>query len=192
MKKLLTISILLGLVLSACGDGRDAGSGGATGMGGMAGSGSMSPNTSRDNLPAVEGFFDGEKITFVHPEASHPEVAEALTKMMGSPVLVVPELAGVPDSSLAKVYVFKNGVKGGGPMGFQPDVFDSSPAKGFYSPLRRIHFVTWIAGEAKILESEAEIREAEAGGGVSVERTTFVVTCPFSHGPEALDRPVSA
>jgi hypothetical protein len=59
MKKLLTISILLGLVLSACGDGRDAGSGGATGMGGMAGSGSMSPNTSRDNLPAVEGLFDG-------------------------------------------------------------------------------------------------------------------------------------
>jgi hypothetical protein len=158
-------------------------SGGATGMGGMAGSGSMSPNTSQENLPALEGLFDGERITFVHTEASHPEVAEALTKMMGSPVLVVPELAEVPDSSLAKVYVFKNGVKGGGPMGFQPDVFDSSPAKGFYSPLRRIHLVTWVAGEAKILESEAEIREAEARGGVGVERTTFVVNMPFLTWP---------
>jgi hypothetical protein len=75
-------------------------------------------------------------------------------------------------------------------MGFQPDVFDSSPAKGFYSPLRRIHFVTLIAGEPKILESEAEIREAEARGGVGVERTTFVVNMPFLTWPGALKRRV--
>jgi hypothetical protein len=59
MKKLPIVSILLGLILSSFGDGRDPESGGATGMGGMAGSGSMSPNTSRENLPAVEGLFDG-------------------------------------------------------------------------------------------------------------------------------------
>lgn len=104
-------------------------------MGGMARRG--------EELPAVKGFFQGEEILFVHPEASDAEAAEMLTEMMGSPVLVVPTLADVPDSALARVFVFRNGVKGDGPMGYQSDVFDSAPGSGNYTPLRGVHFVSW-------------------------------------------------
>lgn len=93
--------------------------------------------------PPVKGFADGEEIWFQHTEASHPEAAEMLTQMMGSPVLVVPELALVPDETVAPVYVFTNGVAGSGPLGFQPDVFDRLPSQKGYTPLRRVHRVTW-------------------------------------------------
>lgn len=78
-------------------------------------------------VPPVAGLADGERIFFLHTEASDPQVAEILTEMMGSPVPVVPALAEVPGSVLARVYVFENGVQPAGPrgpLGHQPDVFD--------------------------------------------------------------------
>lgn len=60
-----------------------------------------------------------------------------LTAMMGSPVLIVPSLARVPAEALATVYVFSNGVTPDGPrgpLGFQPDVFDSAPGDEAHSP----------------------------------------------------------
>jgi hypothetical protein len=79
-------------------------------------------------MPSVHGFYNGQKVTFIHTEASDASVAQRLTGMVSSPVLVVPELANVPVSALGSVYVFTNGVKGPGPMGFQADVFDSAPS----------------------------------------------------------------
>ncbi|MCZ7566133.1 MAG: hypothetical protein M5U08_22020 [Burkholderiales bacterium] len=78
-------------------------------------------------VPPVDGFLDGARIRFIHTEASDPEVAKLLTTMKGSPVLVVPALAKAPPELLANVYVFTNGVAGGGPFKFQPDVFDQPP-----------------------------------------------------------------
>lgn len=95
-------------------------------------------------LPAVTALHEGREIRFVHPEASDPAVAKVLTDMMGgSPVMVVPELAQVPRSALANVFVFRNGVRGGGPFGFQPDVFASVPGAADYSPLRAVNLVRW-------------------------------------------------
>lgn len=73
-------------------------------------------------------------------------VAEMLTRMMGPKVLVVPSLAEIPVWLLADVYVFTNGVRGDGPFGFQPDVFDSVPGDARYTPLRRVNFFTWKQG----------------------------------------------
>ena len=39
-------------------------------------------------------------------------MGDLLSKMMKSPVLVVPSLADAPDSMVATVYVFQNGVPG--------------------------------------------------------------------------------
>ena len=58
-------------------------------------------------------------------------------------MLVVPSLAKASDDMLANVYVFKNGVKGMGPLGFQPDVFDNPPGTEGYRPLRRLILLTW-------------------------------------------------
>ncbi len=68
-------------------------------------------------VPPVTGYSEGEKVLFLHTEASDPGIAKILTDMMGSPVLVVPALAQAPKEMLARVYVFTNGLKGEGPLG---------------------------------------------------------------------------
>ncbi len=116
------------------------------GMAGMTGA----PGTPVAAVPPVDGFYAGQPIQFIHTEASDQQVADLLTQMMGSPVLVVPQLGVVPERALGNVYVFTNGVAPegvmAGPMGFQPDVFDSAPGDETYSPLRAVNLVTWPGG----------------------------------------------
>lgn len=135
-------------------------------------------------VPAVTGYAEGEEIAFIHTEASDPEVAALLTRMMESPVLVVPGLARVPEEALADVYVFQSGVEGTGPFGFQPDVFDAPPGTPGYTPLRAVHLVSWVRPEAaRELRSVAELRQAEARGEVRIERPGVVVNMPFLSWP---------
>ena len=85
-------------------------------------------------VPAGKAYAEGEEIYFMHTEVSDEGVAKILSDMMNSPVLVVPSLAKASDDMLANVYVFTNGVKGMGPLGFQPDVFDNPPGTEGISP----------------------------------------------------------
>ena len=132
-------------------------------------------------IPPVKGYIDGKEIRFIHTEASDPKVAERLTKMMGSPVLVVPSLAQAPVAMLANVYVFTNGVKKGeGPFRFQSDVFDNPPGTNGYSPLRAVSLVTWKNEQAaRELRSAAEVRDALRKGEVTIERPGVVVNMPL-------------
>jgi hypothetical protein len=135
-------------------------------------------------VPSVQGYVDGRGILFQHTEVSDPKVAAILTDMMKSPVLVVPALAEAPPALLANVYVFKNGVRGGGPLKYQPDVFDSPPGSDGYRPLRRINFVTWKAGRAaRVLTSAGEVQAAEQAGDVTVERSGVVANMPLVTWP---------
>lgn len=144
------------------------------GMGGMAG----------PAVPPVRGYAEGQEILFLHTEASDPQVAEMLTNMMGSPVLLVPSLAQAPEAMRANVFVFTNGVRGDGPFGFQPDVFDRPPGTEGYSPLRAVNLVTWgDEGSARELKSVAEVVEAEAKGEVTIERPGAVVNMPMLTWP---------
>ena len=98
---------------------------------------------------------------------------------MRSPVLVVPSLASAPDAMLANVYVFKNGLKGGGPFGFQPEVFYNPPSTAGYRPLRAINLVTWKdENAARELRSKAEVKAAEQAGEITIERPGVVVNMP--------------
>ncbi|MGH3005835.1 MAG: DUF7482 domain-containing protein [Gaiellaceae bacterium] len=82
------------------------------------------------------------------------------------------------------MYVFANGVKGGGPMGFQPDVFDSVPGTRGYTPLRALNLVTWNRRAApRELRSAAEVRAAAARGEITVKRPGVVVNMPFLRWP---------
>lgn len=135
-------------------------------------------------IPPVKGYAEGEEILFLHTESSDPQVAEILTEMMGSPVLVVPSLAEAPESLLANVYVFTNGLEGNGPFGFQPDVFDSPPDTDGYSPLRAVNLITWLdEAAARELKSAAEVQEAEAQGEITIERPGVVVNMPLVTWP---------
>lgn len=135
-------------------------------------------------VPPVTAYTEGKNVQFIHTEVSDPKVAELLTQMMKSPVLVVPPLAQAPETMVAAVYVFKNGVKGRGPFGYQPDVFDRPPGTDGYSPLRSVHVVTWKDERAaRELKSVAEVKEVEARGEVTIERPGVVVNMPFLTWP---------
>lgn len=135
-------------------------------------------------VPPVTGYAEGREIQFIHTEASDQEVAGILTEMMDSPVLVVAELAQTPESLLATVFVFKNGLKGRGPLGFQPDVFDNVPGTSGYRPLRMVHMVTWKSeADARVLKSDAEVQSAVRQGQISVEKSGVVVNMPFLSWP---------
>lgn len=153
------------------------------GMAGMA-----TPSGASVTIPPVAGFYDGQPIRFIHTEASDEQVTTMLTQMMDSPVLLVPSLADVPRSALANVYVFTNGVTPegtmGGPMGFQPDVFDSAPGEPDYSPLRAVNLVTWQDDAApRVLTSVEEVTAAEAAGELTIARPGVVVNMPFLTWP---------
>lgn len=107
-----------------------------------------------------------------------------LTRMMGPKVLVVPALARIPKSLLSEVYVFTNGVKGGGPFGFQPDVFDAVPGDKRYTPLRALVLVTWTSrGSPRTLGSVEEIGAALEQRQVTVKRPGVVVNMPIITWP---------
>ncbi|MDP8957858.1 MAG: hypothetical protein M3N51_01355 [Actinomycetota bacterium] len=137
------------------------------------------------SLPAVQGFYGGEEVFFVHSEASDPDVAGMLTEMMGgSPVLVVPELADVSPQVRDDVFVFTNGIGGLGPFGFQPDVFPSAPGDDAYRPLRRVVLVTWVEeDQARELRSADQLAAAAASGEIELEETEVVVNMPFLTWP---------
>ncbi|MAS35403.1 MAG: hypothetical protein CL610_15440 [Anaerolineaceae bacterium] len=147
----------------------------------MSGMGQMETAFSSDDLaPLVRGIYEGDELFFIHTEASDLDVASLLTEMMGPQVVTVPGLADIPDELLGNVYVFTNGVNGGGPMGFQPDIFDSIPGDEVYTPLRALNLVTWQAGAApRMLDSVAEIEAAQAKGEVVIERPGIVVNMPI-------------
>jgi hypothetical protein len=134
--------------------------------------------------PSVAGYLDGQEIKFFHTEVSDPKIARILTDMISSPVFTVPALAQAPDAMLARVYVFANGVKDGGPLKFQHDVFDDAPGTPGYSPLRRIMLVTWKDGaHPRILRSVAELRDAERQGELTIKDAGAVVNIPLLTWP---------
>jgi hypothetical protein len=131
-------------------------------------------------LPAGKAYAEGKEIYFVHTEASDAGVAEKLTNMMKSPVVLVPSLADVPDAALANVYVFTNGVEGTGPFGFQADVFDNPPGTDGYSPLRRLNVITWAdPAKARELKAVSEVLDAQTTGELTIEHPGVVINMPF-------------
>jgi hypothetical protein len=160
MKKIILLLGALALILAAC-----------------------APQTTempKAELPAGKAWADGKEIYFVHTEASDAGVAEKLTDMMASPVMLVPSLAKVPDESLANVYVFTNGIEGMGPFGFQADVFDNPPGTDGYTPLRRLNVVTWVdQASARELTHVDDVIAAESAGEVTIEQPGVVINMPF-------------
>jgi len=129
--------------------------------------------------PLVKGYHNGEDLYFIHTEVSDSSVANMLTKMMGPRVVHLPKLAQTSDTLLADIYVFKNGVEGHGPFGFQPDIFGSVPGDSGYSPLCSIHLVTWSEdSEPQELKTVNALMEAKSNGELRIEEAGIVVNMP--------------
>ncbi len=136
-------------------------------------------------IPMIDGYYNGEKVFFVHTEVSDKEMAEMMSMMLNFPTLYVPELTNISTDDLSKVYIFTNGISGSGPYGggpffFQIDIFDAVPGQDGYSQLRNPHLVTWSENSSpRLLTSVEELLEAEANGELSIEKSDLVVNAPM-------------
>ena len=136
-------------------------------------------------VPLIDGYYNGEKVFFVHTEVSDKAMAEMMSMMINFPTLHVPDLKNMPPDEMSKVYVFTNGISGSGPYGggpfmYQIDVFDSIPDQMGYSQFRVPHLVTWNENSTpRILISVDEIMEAESNAELTIQKTDNVVNVPM-------------
>ena len=123
---------------------------------------------------------DGRTIYYIVTDATPAGPAE----MMGvtySPVSA--EL--IANSAAVDLFQFKNGIKGSGPMGFQPGIASAAPGDENYSPIWRIYNVEWNnPQDAKILETRFDIDSFSEEDllTVSIARpmnSDHLVNCPF-------------
>jgi hypothetical protein len=132
------------------------------------------------DIPLVMGYADGNEVFYITTEASHEEVADHLSELIGFRVVYTPALKNTPEDALANIYEFTNGVAGSGPLGFQPNVADSQPGDPEYSPAWAVQHVTWADESiARELTSEDQIMEALASDQLTIEETGVIVNCPF-------------
>jgi hypothetical protein len=142
-------------------------------------------------LPLTRGYVSGFEVFYISTEASDKGLADHLTNLTHSRVSYTPALKNVPPQSLGNIYVFGNGIKGSGPLGFQPNVADSHPGDPAYSPLWRINNVEWKQGISQSeLKSEADILSAQRSGELTITPSDAVVNCPFVqwHGGSLKER----
>ena len=136
-------------------------------------------------IPMIDGYYNGERVFFVHTEVSDKPMAEMMSWMINFPTLHISELKNIPSEEMAKVYVFTNGISGSGPYGggpfmFQIDVFDSIPDQDGYSQFRVPHLVTWNDDSIpRVLTSVEEILKAESNGELTIQSTDNVVNTPM-------------
>lgn len=165
------------------------------GGGGGGGQGMKMQNLTRANIPLAiplsKGLYDGKDVFFTTTEVSDSAQASSLSNYTKFHVTYAPALAKAPPRSLGNIYVFKNGVNGTGPMGFQSDVFDSIPGDQGYTPLWKVNFVEWNntaaaarsgvtnATQPRVLGSDDEIGDAASKGQITVTPTNIIVNCPI-------------
>lgn len=139
---------------------------------------------SRTNVPATipmhKGIYEGDQVLYIITDGSDEDYVKTITEKQQWNVEHAPVIANIPENTLQKLFVFKNGVKGDGIYGFQNDVFSSTPAQeSKYSALSSIIEVTWKIGQKEIeFKSAADIIAAEEGGRVEFNETGIVLNTP--------------
>lgn len=187
-------------LLAACGDDDDNGGVVGTGGDGTTTSGAQAAEEARaivgdvvdfaltsDEWAGAFGFvtmriragaFDGNDVYFVRTDASEEAFATA------EELVYVPKLATLTGDGLSgAAYVVE------GSAADQPVVFSSEPGRDDYTPAWTLHRVTW-SGTPRVVRSEAEVRDAEGAGDLTVERTDIVFNSgivKWSNGEMAVD-----
>ncbi len=139
---------------------------------------------SRTNVPATipmhKGIYEGNQVLYIITDGSDEDYTKIISEKQEWNIELASVLADVPESTLQKLFVFKNGVKGDGIYGFQNEVFSSTPSqKSQYSALNSIIEVTWKVGQKEIeFKSATDIIAAEEGGRIEFNETRIVLNTP--------------
>ena len=123
---------------------------------------------------------DGRTIYYIVTDATPSGPAG----MMG--VVDAPTSASlIANSAAVDLFQFANGIKGSGPMGFQPGIAAGAPGDENYSPMWRIFMINWENPEnAAVLETKADIDAYQKAGLISAGLarpmdSDHIVNCPF-------------
>jgi hypothetical protein len=123
---------------------------------------------------------DGSTIYYIVTDATPKGPAE----MMG--VVDSPTSANlIANSAAVDLYQFMDGIKGSGPLGFQPGIATAALGDENYSPMWRIFMVSWNEPEnALVLETKSDIDQFQSEGKISVSlarpmNSEHIVNCPF-------------
>ncbi|WP_100182931.1 DUF7482 domain-containing protein [Candidatus Nitrosotenuis aquarius] len=157
-------------------------------------------STVLDNAQVLEINKDSKKVTFVAHRAWGPDgrityyIIPDATPKGPADIMKVPvsgKLAKVATSNaISEMYQFKNGVKGAGPLGFQPSVL-SSALDERYVPICRISIVEWKDAKSAIpLQTISDIESKKSDGSVFVtlarpQSEDHVVNCPIIESPKS-------
>ena len=123
---------------------------------------------------------DGKSIYYIVTDATPSGPAE----MMG--VTSTPTSAKlIANSAAVDLFQFTNGIKGSGPMGFQPGIAAGAPGDANYSPMWRIFVVDWKdPTDAALLQTTDDINFYANEGKINVNLarpmdSDHIVNCPF-------------
>ena len=133
-----------------------------------------------------KGIFEGKEVLYIITDGSDEEYSNFLTEKQGWKVEPAPPLAETPEDALQQIYIFKNGVEGEGILGYQSEVFSSTPAQeSKYSALSSLIEITWKPGQKEIVfETEEEILEAKEKERIEFNETGIVLNTPQIVWPE--------
>lgn len=125
---------------------------------------------------AHRGFApDGSTIYYIATDASVKKVADDL-----GVIFVNKTGPTLKSGSSSDLYVFTNGIKGTGPMGFQVSIGSTNAGDEAYSPLWRIQTATWTDPmQAQFLTSLDEITTHAKLGHLTTDIAGVIVNCPF-------------
>ncbi len=123
---------------------------------------------------------DGSTIYYIVTDATPSGPAG----MMG--VVSAPSSASlIANSAAVDLFQFKNGLKGTGPLGFQPGIAASAPGDANYSPMWRVFMIGWDnPDEAQLLETIDDMNAYREAGliDIGIARpmdSDHIVNCPF-------------
>jgi hypothetical protein len=136
------------------------------------------------DIPLSKGYVNGNEVFFITTDASDQKIASQITSTTGFKLNFAPLLSKAPNNAVAQFYVFENGAKGDGTLGFQPNVANAQPGDANYSPIWKVNMVQWkkngaASSPSQELKSEKQIMDAKDRGDLTVSSTQIYVNCPF-------------
>jgi len=132
------------------------------------------------DIPLHLGYYDGDSVYFIITDASDKKHAKIISEKQGWNVEVAPPLENTPKEALSTAYLFVNGVNGEGIHGYQSEVVTSTPAQTeTYSALTsHVHVIWTDENNARVLDSEQAVIDAETNGEVTLVKLPVVLNMP--------------
>lgn len=132
------------------------------------------------DIPLHLGYYNGDSVYFIITDTSDEKHAKIISEKQGWNVEVAPPLESTPKEALSTAYLFVNGVDGEGIHGYQSEVVTSTPAQTeTYSALTsHVHVIWTDENNARVLDSEQAVIDAEMNGEVTLVKLPVVLNMP--------------